>query len=76
MTWKTALMIATVSLMSAACVGAGSAQTSSGAAIDSSLREAVERGDVPGVVALVTDRQRVLYQGAFGVADVLQVREA
>ena len=31
---------------------------------------AVERKDVPGVVALVTDRQRVLYQGAFGVADV------
>jgi CubicO group peptidase (beta-lactamase class C family) len=25
---------------------------------------------VPGVVALVTDRRRVLYQGAFGVADV------
>ena len=34
------------------------------------LRGAVERKDVPGVVALVTDRQRVLYQGAFGVADV------
>ena len=41
-----------------------------GAAIDASLRGAVERKDVPGVVALVTDRQRVLYQGAFGVADV------
>ncbi len=40
------------------------------AAIDASLRAAVERKDVPGVVALVTDRQRVLYQGAFGVADV------
>lgn len=40
------------------------------AAIDASLRSAVERNDVPGVVALVTDRERVLYQGAFGVADV------
>jgi methyl acetate hydrolase len=40
------------------------------AAIDASLRGAVERNDVPGVVALVTDRERVLYQGAFGVADV------
>ena len=39
-------------------------------AIDASLRGAVERNDVPGVVALVTDRQRVLYQGAFGVTDV------
>src|SRR5690349_25017068 len=40
------------------------------AALDASLRGAVERKDVPGVVALVTDRERVLYQGAFGVADV------
>jgi hypothetical protein len=27
---------------------------------DASLREALERKDVPGLVALVTDRQRVL----------------
>src|SRR6201995_5532087 len=48
-----------------------SAQNTSGsAAIDASLRAAVERKDVPGVVALVTDRDRVLYEGAFGVADV------
>ena len=40
------------------------------AAIDDSLRAAVERGDVPGAVALITDRERVLYRGAFGVADV------
>jgi CubicO group peptidase (beta-lactamase class C family) len=39
-------------------------------ALDTSLREAVERKDVPGVVAVVTDRERVLYQSAFGVADV------
>src|SRR5947209_9194706 len=38
--------------------------------IDQRLSEAVARKDVPGVVALVTNRQRVLYQGAFGVADV------
>src|SRR5215468_10482987 len=48
-----------------------SAQNSPGStAIDTSLRSAVERKDVPGVVALITDRERVLYQGAFGVADV------
>jgi methyl acetate hydrolase len=41
-----------------------------GSAIDASLRAAVERKDVPGVVALVVDKQRVLYQGGFGVADV------
>src|SRR5215207_9415886 len=40
------------------------------AAIDTALRTAVERGDVPGVVALVTDREHILYRGAFGVADV------
>jgi methyl acetate hydrolase len=40
------------------------------ALIDKPLREAVERKDVPGVVALVTDRKGVVYQGAFGVADV------
>lgn len=43
---------------------------SESAALDASLRAAVERKDVPGVVALVVDRDRVLYQGAFGVADV------
>jgi len=39
-------------------------------AIDDGLRAAIERRDVPGAVALVTDRERVLYEGAFGVADV------
>ena len=51
--------------------GTASAQNSpASVALDTSLREAVEREDVPGVVALVTDRERVLYQSAFGVADV------
>src|SRR4051812_5624633 len=54
-----------------ALAGTARAQNSPGsAALDASLRAAVERKDVPGVVALVTDRERVLYQGAFGVADV------
>jgi len=52
--------------------GAAQAQdrTRASALIDQRLREAVERKDVPGVVALVTDRKGVVYQGAFGVADV------
>ena len=54
----------------ALAVAAGVAGAQNGAAIDTVLRAAVERQDVPGVVALVTDRNRVLYQGAFGVADV------
>jgi methyl acetate hydrolase len=45
-------------------------RTRASALIDQKLREAVERKDVPGVVALVTDRKGVIYQGAFGVADV------
>jgi CubicO group peptidase (beta-lactamase class C family) len=40
------------------------------APVDAALRSTVERREIPGVVALVTGRQRVLYQGAFGVADV------
>src|SRR5262249_19580683 len=68
---KTAEVVATMSIAMAALTGTASAQNSPGnTAIDSSLREAIERKDVPGVVALVTDRERVLYQGAFGVADV------
>ncbi len=54
-----------------ALAGTASARISSErAALDTSLRGAVERKDVPGVVALVTNRERVLYQSAFGVADV------
>ncbi|MDP1866691.1 MAG: serine hydrolase domain-containing protein [Bradyrhizobium sp.] len=52
-----------------ALAGTASASPES-AALDASLRGAIERKDVPGVVALVTDRERMLYQGAFGVADV------
>jgi CubicO group peptidase (beta-lactamase class C family) len=57
----------------ALAVGAARAQTST-ALIDTALRNAVERGDVPGVVALVADRDRVLYRGAFGVDNVVTQR--
>ena len=68
---KTAGIVFTMGVGVAALAGTASAQNSPGsAALDASLRGAVERKDVPGVVALVTDRERVLYQSAFGVADV------
>ena len=71
MSWKTAGVLISTSIAIAAFAGSAYAQNSPGnAALDASLRGAVERKDVPGVVALITDRQRVLYQGAFGVADV------
>jgi hypothetical protein len=64
-------MIVSAGVGAAALAGTANAQSSPAtSAIDASLRAAVERKDVPGVVALVTDREHVLYQGAFGVADV------
>jgi methyl acetate hydrolase len=39
------------------------------AAISQQLAAAVERGDTPGVVALVVDPDRVLYEGASGMLD-------
>jgi methyl acetate hydrolase len=71
MTRKAAGMIVGAGVAMAAMTGAASAQSAPGsAAIDASLRSAVERKDVPGVVALIVNRDRVLYQNAFGVADV------
>ncbi|MGE4080863.1 MAG: serine hydrolase domain-containing protein [Reyranella sp.] len=71
MTRTTAGIGGTMGVAAAQLAGTASAQDSPGsAALDASLRGAVERGDVPGVVALVTDREGVLYQSAFGVADV------
>ena len=68
---KAAGIVFTMSIMVASLADAASAQNSrASAALDTSLRGAVESKDVPGVVALVTDRDKVLYQGAFGVADV------
>jgi CubicO group peptidase (beta-lactamase class C family) len=34
--------------------------------IDALLRRAAEAGDVPGVIAMATDRNGVIYEGAFG----------
>jgi methyl acetate hydrolase len=60
-----------IGIVCGTAAGPARAQNSpAGAAIDAALSAAVERKDVPGVVALITDRRRVLYQGAFGLADV------
>jgi methyl acetate hydrolase len=34
--------------------------------LDTVLQDAVERGDVPGVIGAVTDRDETIYRGAFG----------
>src|SRR5947209_4954035 len=68
---KTAVFVFALGIEVAMLAGSAHAQNSAAsAALDASLRGAVERRDVPGVIALITDRERVLYQGAFGVADV------
>ncbi len=59
----------------AALTATANAQTSpASTAIDASLKGAVERKEIPGVVALVTDKKGVLYENAFGVADVASGR--
>jgi hypothetical protein len=71
MIWKIVGVVISMGIFVAGLAGAARAQNSPGVVgMDSALRGAVERNDVPGVVALLTDRRRVLYQGAFGVADV------
>jgi CubicO group peptidase (beta-lactamase class C family) len=44
------------------------------AAIDEEMRGAVDRKDVPGVVVMAADRKGVIYEGAFGVADLETAR--
>jgi methyl acetate hydrolase len=60
----------TGSVASAIAASSGVRAQSSDAArkakIDSLLQRAVEAGDVPGVIAMATDRDGVIYEGAFG----------
>jgi CubicO group peptidase (beta-lactamase class C family) len=75
MSRTTAGIVFTIGFGVAVLAGNASAQNSPGnSTLDTSLRSAIERKDVPGVVALVTNRERVLYKGAFGVADVATSR--
>src|SRR5712691_5999309 len=50
------------------------AQAQQPPSIDEQLRQAVERKDIVGVVAMATDRQHVLYRGATGMADIAESR--
>ena len=50
------------------------AQAQRAQTIDEALREAVERKEIPGVVAMAADRNGVVYQGAFGMADIAEAR--
>ena len=63
--------LAVVTLFAAACAEPESPPLSESgkAALDAVLRAAIDAGDVPGVVAMVVDRDSILYQGAFGIMD-------
>ena len=53
---------------------AAGAQQFQPSAIDEAMRDAVARKEVAGVVVMAADRNRVIYQGAFGVADIAEGR--
>ena len=53
---------------------AAGAQQFQPSAIDEAMRDAVARKEVAGVVVMAADRKRVIYQGAFGVADIAEGR--
>ena len=50
-------------------------QAARATALDQQLAAAVARGDVPGLVVMAAARDRVLYQGVFGKADVAGGRD-
>jgi CubicO group peptidase (beta-lactamase class C family) len=59
--------------------GAGSAEQRSGPSastgqLDQALRETIERHDVPGVVAMSATKNRIVYEGAFGLAEIKNPR--
>ena len=53
---------------------ANAQQPQSSPAIDEAMNRAIERKDVVGVVVMAADRKRIIYQGAFGVADISEAR--
>jgi methyl acetate hydrolase len=55
-------------------VAADAQQPQPSSAIDEVMRDAVARKEVTGVVVMAADRKRIIYQGAFGVADIDDAR--
>jgi len=53
---------------------ANAQQPQPSSAIDAAMSDAVARKDVAGVVVMAADRKRIIYQGAFGVADIDDAR--
>jgi CubicO group peptidase (beta-lactamase class C family) len=55
-------------------VAASVHEAHSSSAIDETLHAAVATKVVPGVVAMAADRKGIIYEGAFGVADIADAR--
>jgi CubicO group peptidase (beta-lactamase class C family) len=53
---------------------ANAQQPRSSSTIDEAMRSAVARKEVAGVVVMAADRKGIIYQGAFGVADIAEAR--
>jgi CubicO group peptidase (beta-lactamase class C family) len=53
---------------------ANAQQPQSSSVIDEAMRGAVARKEVAGVVVMAADRKGIIYQGAFGVADIAEAR--
>lgn len=53
---------------------ASPSRTQSSQSLDGDMLRAVERKDASGIVVMAANRSGVLYQGAFGVADIDQAR--
>jgi len=64
------LAIVLASAVSAAQSGLPALSSNAVTEIDAILKSAVQQGTIPGVVAMVTNKDRVLYEGAFGMMDV------
>ena len=65
-----AIVAVLVLMVSVNAVPPASLTTEGSSALSTFLGDAVARGDVPGVVALVVDRDKVLYHEAFGKQNV------
>jgi methyl acetate hydrolase len=63
-----------IKLLGATTVSPVAARAQRPGSIDDTLRDAAERKEIPGVVAMAADRNGVIYQGAFGMADIADAR--
>jgi CubicO group peptidase (beta-lactamase class C family) len=55
-------------------LAANAQQPQASSVIDDAMRSAVARKEVAGVVVMAADRKGIIYQGAFGVADIAEAR--